>query len=718
MPAPAKYVYSFGDFVLNPEERILFRQERPVSLTPKVFEALVLLVENAGHVVEKDEFMKRLWPETFVGDDALTQNISLLRKAIADGAEDLNLIVTVPRVGYRFTGSVQKQVTLPETAGGVEIQKTVGESRRPVKPESRWARLQVHPAFLIAAAITTGLVASVLTYFFLAPRGVPGLTHMAQITFSGKVEPWGRLVSDGARLYFLEREGDHWNLAQISLAGGETEMVAAPFRNTLLLGLSPDHTEFLVASFVQRDGQMPLWTWPVQGGPASRIGDLSAYDAAWHPNGRQIVYAKDEGVFLADRDGSHSRLFAATRGQPLHFAWSPDGRILRFSVYPAGTQSSSLWEVDADGSNLHLLFPRWSNPRFECCGSWSQDGRYFIFRGQHAGTLGLWAIREQRSFAGNREAQPFPLTSGQPDFVAPFMGGRDGRSLYAISLHYDGEVVSYSQKSHQFSPLLADKHAVFVTYSEGGEWVAYIAPPDGVLWRAKLDGSSRIPLAPRSLAAASAVWSPDAKQVAFVHRSLACENKVYLVSAEGGTPRDLFPNECQHLDPTWLPDGKHLAFVRADTLPSGTAAPARIEVLNLTDNQRKTIPGSEGMRGPSWSPDGRFLAAVTEDLHHLMLYDVEGQTWTKLFDGTLLNGWLTWSHDGAFLYFQDLLAPNQPVYRVRRGSHSREEVVNFESLIRTGVPRCAFIGLAPDGSILVTLLKSQADIFALDVSLP
>ena len=141
-------------------------------------------------------------------------------------------------------------------------------------------------------------------------------------------------------------------------------------------------------------------------------------------------------------------------------------------------------------------------------------------------------------------------------------------------------------------------------------------------------------------------------------------------------------------------------------------------MLDLTDNQRKMIPGSEGMRGPSWSPDGRFLAAVTEDLHQLMLYDVEKQTWTKLFDGTLLNGWLTWSRDGDFLYFQDLLAPNQPVYRVRRGSHNREEVVNFESLIRAGVPRCAFIGLGPDGSILVTLLKSQADIFSLDVSLP
>lgn len=370
-------------------------------------------------------------------------------------------------------------------------------------------------------------------------RAVPRVTRTAQLTFSGRADPWGRLVSDGARLYFLEREGDHWNLAQVSLAGGETQIVPAPFRNTLLLGLSPDYGEFLVASFVQREAEMPLWTWPVQGGPASRIGDLTAYDAAWHPDGQQIVYAKDKGVFIAKRDGSTPRLFAATRQHPSQFAWSPDGRVLRFSVF-LSVQNSSLWEVNADGSNLHPLLRQWSDPPFECCGSWSLDGKYFIFRGQHAGVMGLWALREQWHFGDQWAVQPFPLTTGDHDFVAPLLTGSSGRSLYAIALSYSGEVVSYSEKSRQFTPILPDKHAVFVTYSDDGEWIAYIAPPDGVLWRAKLDGSSRIPLAPRPLAAASAVWSPDAKQVAFVHRSSACENKVYLVSAERGPPKSCF----------------------------------------------------------------------------------------------------------------------------------------------------------------------------------
>src|SRR5262252_2497326 len=106
MHQPSQTTYSFGDFLLDPSERLLVRTGQPVSLTPKVLDALILLVENAGRLVEKDEFMKRLWPDSFVGDDALAQNISLLRKALSDNDGTLDCIATVPKRGYRFTLAV------------------------------------------------------------------------------------------------------------------------------------------------------------------------------------------------------------------------------------------------------------------------------------------------------------------------------------------------------------------------------------------------------------------------------------------------------------------------------------------------------------------------------------------------------------------------------------------------------------------------------------
>ncbi len=112
------------------------------------------------------------------------------------------------------------------------------------------------------------------------------------------------------------------------------------------------------------------------------------------------------------------------------------------------------------------------------------------------------------------------------------------------------------------------------------------------------------------------------------------------------------------------------------------------------------------------------MAAMAEDYHRLMLFDVRAKKWTQLSPGVLLNGALKWSRDGTFLYFQDLLAPNQAVYRVRLRDRKREEVVNFESYIRAGVPRCAFVDLAPDGSLIVSLLRNHADIYALDLDIP
>ena len=94
--------YEFGRFRLITGERVLLREGELVPLTPKVFDILVTLVENGGQVVAKDDLMKRVWPNTFVEEGNLTQNISLLRKALGESPGGVQFIETVPRRGYRF----------------------------------------------------------------------------------------------------------------------------------------------------------------------------------------------------------------------------------------------------------------------------------------------------------------------------------------------------------------------------------------------------------------------------------------------------------------------------------------------------------------------------------------------------------------------------------------------------------------------------------------
>jgi DNA-binding winged helix-turn-helix (wHTH) protein/TolB-like protein/Tfp pilus assembly protein PilF len=99
--------YEFGEFILDEAERCLLRKGQPVSLTPKAFETLLVLVRRGGHVVEKDEMLKEVWPDTFVEEATLAQNIFTLRKALGQGRDGDLYIETVPKRGYRFVADVK-----------------------------------------------------------------------------------------------------------------------------------------------------------------------------------------------------------------------------------------------------------------------------------------------------------------------------------------------------------------------------------------------------------------------------------------------------------------------------------------------------------------------------------------------------------------------------------------------------------------------------------
>ncbi|HYG80125.1 MAG TPA: alpha/beta fold hydrolase [Pyrinomonadaceae bacterium] len=121
---PGIRAYSFGDLTLDLREGQLFRRTgEPVPLTPKAFETLVALVENSGHVLSKDELMKKVWPDSFVEENNLSQNISQLRRALqsAGGDDAAGYIETVPRRGYRFRAQVT--VTERETSETVVLRE-------------------------------------------------------------------------------------------------------------------------------------------------------------------------------------------------------------------------------------------------------------------------------------------------------------------------------------------------------------------------------------------------------------------------------------------------------------------------------------------------------------------------------------------------------------------------------------------------------------------
>jgi len=160
--------YEFGPFRINVTERLLQRGDELVPLSPKVFDTLLILVENHGHVVEKRELMELLWPDTYVEESSLTQNISLIRRALTDSETDRHYIETIPKRGYRFIGDVAQINELPQEVirSEVGINESSQNGDRPMQasnvtqaePRSRSRRANLYLA-AIAVCVLVAVIA-------------------------------------------------------------------------------------------------------------------------------------------------------------------------------------------------------------------------------------------------------------------------------------------------------------------------------------------------------------------------------------------------------------------------------------------------------------------------------------------------------------------------------------------------------------------------------
>ncbi|HEX7333769.1 MAG TPA: winged helix-turn-helix domain-containing protein [Pyrinomonadaceae bacterium] len=167
--------YEFGRFRLKVAERVLLREGELVPLTPKVFDILVTLVEHGGQVVAKDDLMKRVWPNTFVEEGNLTQNISLLRKALGESPGGVQFIETVPRRGYRFVADTSQswheepvQVSLENGEPPVvSIPNTTNQTT------SQSTGIKRTPLFALVAGIVVVSIIGLVYYTSLGNAGNP-----------------------------------------------------------------------------------------------------------------------------------------------------------------------------------------------------------------------------------------------------------------------------------------------------------------------------------------------------------------------------------------------------------------------------------------------------------------------------------------------------------------------------------------------------------------
>jgi eukaryotic-like serine/threonine-protein kinase len=583
----------------------------------------------------------------------------------------------------------------------------------PAKSVARWRTMLLVPTVLVLSVVTIAAFA----YWWAAAAQPPRVLSYTQITHDGRrkhavgSEQTGS-VTDGLRVFFTEGTGDNGlnpTPAQVSSEGGETVPLPVPFDGSVILDISPSASELLVVS------DNALWAVPVLGGSPRRLGSVKSVFAAWSPDAKELLFAQGSGLYLANYDGTNPHKLVTVPGIPgwvLSYIpgwprWSPDSKRIRFSLQDPQTLSFALWEVSADGSNLHPLLPGWNNPPAECCGVWTPDGRYFIFQSTRNGRTDLWAIREKTNLLQHGKSHPIQLTSGPMSFLGPNVS-RDGK-LFALGMQSKNELVRCDTRSKQLQLYLSGISAEGVDFSKDGQWVAYVAIPEGTLWRSKVDGGERVQLTFPPLQVALPEWSPAGKQIAFMGRLPGQLWQIYILPADGGSPLQVVSDDENEGEPDWSPDGRFLTYSALPLLRVNATKKMEIRTLDLTTHQASTLPNSEGLHSARWSPDGRYVVASTTDDSSLMGFELATRRWTALSQpgGRILG----WSRVDGQVYWEN----GGDIYRFRIPHGYQRQVASVKGIQRgTGILGfISWAGLAPDDSILLVRETSSEEWYAI-----
>jgi Tol biopolymer transport system component len=380
--------------------------------------------------------------------------------------------------------------------------------------------------------------------------------------------------------------------------------------------------------------------------------------------------------------------------------------VIRFSVGDYAITQSSLWQVSINGANLHPLFPAWHAHPDECCGKWTADGKYFVFQSRG----NIWALAEKENLFGKANGQPLQLTSGPVTFSSP-LPSKDGKKLFVVGALARGELTRYQAKSADFVPFLSGISADSVSFSKDGQRVAYVSFPEGTLWTSKLDGGQRLQLSYAPLHAIQPFWSPDGKEIVFFGFSPGQKAKLYTVSIDGETPRQIIPEDLrEQLDPSWSPDGTRIVFGGSSTNPNTS-----IRILDVKTQQISTLPGSQGLFSPHWSPNGRYIVALPPNRNILTLFDFATQRWEEIAT-TLTADFPIWSRNGDYVYFLHE-GDQASVMRVRIRDRKPERVADLKDFPQAGYYGY-WLGLAPDDSPLLLRDLGTQEIYALDWEAP
>jgi len=347
-----KHFYEFGPFRLDPAERLLLRNNQAVPLAPKAFDTLLLLIENSGHLLTKNELMKRLWPETFVEEVNLAQNISAIRRALDDKSGGAQYIETVAKVGYRFTvekrkidGELRstaqelKPTTFPTPAPTEKSNARTELQTATATSQAHWRRGVLGVAALIAVAVMAwGVVRRV--------RAGDALSPIRSIA----ILPLVNLSNDPQQEYFVDGMTDELitDLAKIGELRVISHTSVMPFKGTRksLGAIAGElHVDALVEGTVLRAGnRVRVTAQLLRASPERHLwadsyqGDLTDVFSLQDRIARSIAHE----VRVALTPEEQARLTSIQRADPEAYDAYVRGRHYAAQINPEGFEKAVL----------------------------------------------------------------------------------------------------------------------------------------------------------------------------------------------------------------------------------------------------------------------------------------------------------------------------------------------------------------------------------------
>ena len=738
-PQPSIRRLRFGLFEADLSTGELRKSGVRIRIQAQPFRILSFLLEKPGEVVSREEIQQRLWgSDTIVDfDHSLGTAINKLREALGDSAENPRFIETLARRGYRFLAPVspvedskpdappQKSSAQTNNGLGITASPASSQIQEPAQPTATEtsvpSRSALHRVPQIALLSLLLVLVAGTSWFFGWQRGRRPFSPPAirQITFSGRVTPanilfesLGATATDGSRIYFQEIEHGQAVLAQALISDGETSVISIPnqLASPYISAISPNGSNFLLRNHLSTNTEQPIWIVPTIGGSGRRIPGILAHDATWMPGGQRILYAHGHNLYTVNEDGTDIRKFASLPGPAFWLRWSPNGSILRFTLLNSETHSPHLWTVSASGKNPHPLFP--SSYGSTCCGSWTSDGKYFVFQKNSLYGSNIWAIPEQTGIFGT-PGRPFALTNGPLHYQSPITA-HNGHRIFFVGLNLRSELLQYDASSQIFVPYTGGiSNARRVAFSRDGRWIAWIRPDNDSLWISRSNGTQRMQLTSKPLEVFMMHWSPNDKHLLLMAREPEQRWTVYMINADGSHLHVVYPENRSQADPGWSPNGKSIVFGRLPDLMSEASQPKSIYIYNLVTHKLATLPGSTGLFSPRWSPNGRYIAALSINQTRLMLYNLQTKTWQMLAHQSVADP--AWGHNSKYIYFHDFVQPSQPLYRVNIETGRIRAIADLQDLRAADAVDYQFAGLTPNNIPLVDARTSTANIYTMPI---